>query len=190
MHETDTALLSLAASADIRALRALYDRHASRILGLSLRILGDRREAEDVVQETFLEIWKRAREYDENRGSVLSWTLTMARNRAIDRLRSRHAAERAAFSSGADAGPQATLWPNEAAQQKEDVERVGIALASLPSEQRFVIELAYFQGLTHLEIAERTGAPVGTVKTRVRLAMAKLATLLGENEKRVGHDLR
>ena len=147
-------------------------------MAIALRVLKDRTEAEDVVQETFLEIWKRAAEFDANRGGADAWIVTIARSRAIDRLRSRDSAARAATASATPAPLPRAAPPLELAEERQNRERIAAALATLPSEQRAAIELAYFEGLTQREISERTGDPLGTVKTRVRLAIEKLAAIL------------
>lgn len=177
--QDDRTLVERAAKGDSWALRALYDRHAGRLLALALRTLGSRGDADEVVQETFVDAWRRAREFDEGRGSVGAWLTTLARTRAIDRLRSRAASGRAASSAAAEpADPPA--GPPELAARAEVGLRVRDALGTLPSEQREALELAYFEGLSHREIAERTGEPLGTVKTRVRLGMEKLQGILAD----------
>ena len=160
---------------DADALGKLYDRHAARLLGLAHRILGDTGEAEEVVQETFLYAWRNASSFDPSRGSVLAWLLVAARSRSIDRLRTRRPAaargrddtdplERIPAAGDVEAESAAREWES----------RCRTALGSLPSEQREALDLAYFEGLTHAEIAERTGTPLGTVKTRIRLGLMKL----------------
>lgn len=176
----DRALLEQVSSGDVGALRTLYDRCSGRALSVACRVLGARGEAEEVVQETFVQVWRQAATYDASRGGAMTWILTIARSRALDRLRSRNAAERAAARSGAEPDPQAEPAPVEAAEQRQLRERVLAALSSLPREQRDAIQLAYYEGLSHSEIASRLGDPLGTVKTRVRLGLAKLATLLDE----------
>lgn len=174
----DGALFSRIAGGDPKALRQLYDLYASRALAIALRILGGRPESEEVVQETFLELWRRARDFDRSRGSASSWIAAMARNRAIDRLRSRGVYARHQTTLAAEPtrpGPT----PLEDVEQRIARETVCAALAELPAEQRKSIELAYFEGLTQREIAERTGEPLGTIKTRLRLGIEKLSALLG-----------
>src|SRR5262249_30473398 len=149
------------------ALRVLYDRCAGRVLAIALRVLGSRGDAEEIVQEVFIQVWNRAGDYDPERGGALAWVVTMARSRAIDRLRSRGAQARAA--AALDPDPLTPPPPSELAEERQLRERVGAALATLPVEQRRAIELAYFEGLSQSEIAGVTGDPLGTVKTRVRL---------------------
>lgn len=151
-------------------------------MAIALRILRSRTEAEDVVQDTFVEIWRRAADYDEARGGVPAWVATIARTRAIDRRRSRDSAARATAGAKAEPEPDRGPEPIELAEKRQDRERVAEALAALPAEQRTAVELAYFEGLTQREIAARTGDPLGTVKTRVRLALVKLANLLAPVE--------
>jgi RNA polymerase sigma-70 factor (ECF subfamily) len=151
-------------------------------MSVAQRVLGARSEAEEVVQETFVQVWRQASTYDARRGGALAWITTIARSRAIDRLRSRAAAERVVASIDDPAPASAPIPPLEAAEQRQVRERVIAALAELPAEQRSVLELAYYEGLSQSEIASRLGDPLGTVKTRVRLGLAKLATLLDAEE--------
>jgi len=160
-------------------LRALYDACAGRVMAVAFQLLRDRAEAEDVVQETFLELWRRTSSYDAARSSRETWAVLIARSRALDRIRARGSAARAAERAAADPPAPAPL-PSGLAEGRERETRVHKALASLPTPQRVAIELAYFGGLSQTEIASRTGEPLGTVKTRLRLAMEKLAAELGE----------
>jgi RNA polymerase sigma-70 factor (ECF subfamily) len=148
-------------------------------MGVALRVLKERSDAEEVLQETFLEVWKRAREYTPSRGTVEAWLLTIARTRAIDRLRSRSARGRMVEAKSAEPPDSGPSLPDALSVAAQDARRVQAALATLPSEQRRALELAYWEGLSQTEIAERTGQPLGTVKTRVRLALLKLSGLLG-----------
>lgn len=172
---SDRALVAAIEARDADALAKLYDRHAARLLGLAQRILGDTGEAEEVVQETFLYAWKAASAFDHSRGSVLAWLIVATRSRSIDRLRTRRPA---AARGPDDADPLARLpaasdvEADSAAREWEAHCRA--AIGGLPAEQREALDLAYFQGLTHQEIAERTGSPLGTVKTRIRLGLMKL----------------
>lgn len=157
---------------------ALYDRYVGAALATATRILGDRSEAEDVLQEVFVRVWDRAADYDTGRGSVAAWLMSSVRNAAIDRLRRRDALRRATEGAAAQPRPQP-----EAGEFPDDLKRVTAAVAQLPPEQRAAIELAYFEGLTQSQIAERLKQPLGTVKTRMRLAMQKLrAALAGLSE--------
>jgi RNA polymerase sigma-70 factor (ECF subfamily) len=181
-REEDRRLLGRVAGGDADALRLLYRQVAARAMAIAFRLLRDRAEAEDVVQETFLEVWKRAGQYEPDRGGAGAWIATIARSRAIDRLRAHGRSARAAQGTLDERNDPVEPMGPELAEQKRDRERVIGALSSLPPEQRQVIELAYFDGMTQTEIAAHTKEPLGTVKTRVRLAMAKLADLLGEME--------
>jgi RNA polymerase sigma-70 factor (ECF subfamily) len=159
------------------ALRSLYDVCSGKVMALALRLLGDRAEAEDVVQETFLELWRRAAEYDPSRADPATWAAVIGRSRALDRLRARSTAARIAAAQALEPVEDPRPAPAEA---REERQRIQAALAALPPEQREVIQLAYFEGLAQSEIAARTGQPLGTVKTRVRLAMEKLGAALGD----------
>ncbi len=178
----DRRLLDRVIGGDTEALRSIYDRCSARAFGVAQQILRARPDAEEILQETFFEVWKRAREFDPARGSVEGWVVTIARSRAIDRLRARGSAARARESDPSSSMSQAAPPPLEAAERREDRERVAAALKALPVEQRQVLELAYFEGLSQSEIAARLAEPLGTVKTRVRLGMEKLAGLLAEPE--------
>jgi RNA polymerase sigma-70 factor (ECF subfamily) len=174
------AAAALGAAAGGEALRALYRSCAGKVMAVALRILRDRGEAEDVVQETFLELWRRGAEYDARRASPSTWAVVIARSRAIDRLRARASAARAAAAR--DAPEELAPPAAEPVERREERERVLGALAELPSEQREALELAFHDGLSHREIAARTGQPLGTVKTRLRLAMEKLQARLVARE--------
>jgi RNA polymerase sigma-70 factor (ECF subfamily) len=175
---TDAQLLEAITEGDEQALAALYDRYGSILFGLLLRILHDRAEAEDVLQEIFLRVWQRAADFDEQRGRVFTWLVTIARSRAIDRLRSLNSRERVAEeASRANVSSMTTnaLADTLASEQRE---MVALALAEIPEEQRRTLLLAYFEGLTQSEIASRTGEPLGTVKTRTRAGLARLRVIL------------
>ena len=177
----DVAHIAGAAHGDGGALAALYDRHARRVYSLALRVVGDEADAEEVVQEVFDQAWRQALRYDPARGTVAAWLLTMARTRAIDRLRARRARpDRAGIASEQAWSrlPAATSDPAEALDAERDVTRIRQALQRLPLIQRVAIELAYFEGLTQTQIAVRLEEPLGTVKTRIRVGLLKLRDAL------------
>ena len=175
---SDVETLRAIAAGDEQALAALYDRYRLILFGLILRILHSQPEAEDVLQEVFLQVWRRAGDFDETRGRPFTWLVTLARSRAIDRLRSTSARARTA-DEAARAVPDSISDAASDAVKSEQGEIVRRALSELPDEQRRPLVLAYFEGLTQTEIAERTGTPLGTIKTRMRSGMTKLRELLG-----------
>lgn len=163
------------AAGDQRALSDLYDRTSPRVYGLALRILGEVAAAQDVVIEVYAQAWTQAGSYDAQRGSVLAWLLTRTRSRAIDLLRSRNRTiGRTAPYEQASKLPAETPDPEETSLAAERRRIVQQALEGLQPEQRRVIELAYFCGLSHSEIAAKLDQPLGTVKTRVRTGMIRL----------------
>lgn len=167
------------ARGDETSLAALYDRYSAILLGLLLRILHSRAEAEDVLQEVFLQVWRRAGDFDEARGRAFTWLVTLARSRAIDRLRSMDARARASLAAQRETGDE----PFDATMDVLHTEQravVQAALAQLPDEQRSALLLAYYEGLTQTEIAARLKQPLGTVKTRMRAGLIKLRELLRE----------
>jgi len=173
--ETDRALIARVEARDAEALAALYDRYAARLMGLAQRILGDTGEAEEVLQEVFLFVWRAAATFDAARGSVLAWLLVATRSRSIDRIRTRRPAARAGLTQMdriPDKPDPRDLEADSATREWETLCRA--AIAELPPEQRLALELAYFEGLTHQEISRKTSTPLGTVKTRVRLGLMKL----------------
>jgi len=173
--DTDPALVARIEARDADALALLYDRHSARLMGLAQRILGVSGEAEEVLQEVFLFVWRSAHTFDAARGSVLAWLLVATRSRAIDRLRARRPASRGELKRLDDVPETASPLDVESDSVSREWEAVcRAAIGELPAEQRRVLELAYFEGLTHVEIAERTSTPLGTVKTRVRLGLMKL----------------
>jgi RNA polymerase sigma-70 factor (ECF subfamily) len=178
----DLALLRRVAVREEAALAELYDRFAPLLLAVARRILGATAEPEEVLQDAFFQVWLQAERYDPSRSSVSTWLVLIARSRALDRLRSRRSHERATTAAAAE--PAAPLDASSAGEARvlhaERSERVRTALAELPSEQREVLELAFFGGLSQSEIAATTGAPLGTVKTRALLAMKKLRQALRE----------
>ncbi|MCE9671164.1 sigma-70 family RNA polymerase sigma factor [Myxococcus stipitatus] len=178
----DKSLLQQVALGSGAAMREVYARCGARAFAVTLRLLPSRADAEEVLQEAFLEVWRRARDFDPARGGLEAWVATIARTRAIDRLRAQGTVARLAVGAAQQPPPASAtpVAPDEAAALGEDRVRVRAALLRLPPEQREVVELAYFEGLSQREISERTGDPLGTVKTRARLGLEKLADLLGE----------
>ena len=179
---SDSELLHAVARGDEESLASLYDRYRLILFGLILRILHSRPEAEDILQDVFIQVWKRAADFDESRGRPFTWLVTLARSRAIDRLRALDSRQRTANESVLDV-PERVSDAAEDAFKSEQREVVRDALDELPAEQREALVLAYFEGLTQSEIAARLGAPLGTVKTRMRSGMIKLRELLGEKMK-------
>jgi RNA polymerase sigma-70 factor, ECF subfamily len=168
---TDIALLDRVIARDGRAIGELYDRHGRLLYGLILRILRDRSEAEEVLQEVFVQVWTRADTYNVELGAPIAWLVRIARNRAIDQLRANNVRARTVEASPL---PQPVETPEARAAVSEQQRAVARALDALPLEQRELIEHAYFQGLTQSELAERFNLPLGTVKTRVRMGMMAL----------------
>lgn len=163
------------------AMTALYDRYARLVFSLALRILNDRSAAEEAVQEVFVKVWKRARDYDAARGKFSSWLTGITHNHAIDELRRRRVRPTASEDEDAlgevvASGPT----PIDLALQSLERRRIVNALQAIPVEQRRCIEMAYFEGYTQQEISDRLREPLGTVKTRMRLGMQKLKGLLAE----------
>jgi RNA polymerase sigma-70 factor, ECF subfamily len=177
----DRDLLRQVALGSADAMRAVYARCSARAFAITLRLLPTRADAEEVLQETFLDVWRRAREFDPARGGLETWVTTIARTRAIDRLRSLGTVTRMVEGASQQPPPVSATppSPDDVASQGQDQRRVRAALLQLPPEQREVVTLAYFEGLSQSEIAARTEQPLGTVKTRARLALEKLALLLG-----------
>ena len=178
-ERSDEELMALLQRNDSGALGMLYDRHHRLVLTLAYRILGDRAAAEEVVQEAFLSVWRQAGTYRSERGGVRAWLLSIARHRAIDQIR--RAPKTGQVAALEDALVDRRL-PEVWEQADENVrrDRVRQVLETLPPEQREVVELAYYGGLSQHQIAERTAVPLGTVKGRTRLAMEKLRLALAD----------
>lgn len=167
------------AAADAVAFEALYDRHSAVAFSLAYRMVGRRSQAEDVVQEAFLSIWRSGGRYDRQRGSVRTWILGIVHNRGIDALRRSSVHDRRrASDEGMDERFEATDRTDVEAFRRDEAQHVRSAMDTLPAEQRQVIELGYFGGFSHSEIAEMLDMPVGTVKGRMRLGLAKMRTAL------------
>jgi len=177
----DEELMELVHDGEVRAFEVVFDRHATAAFSLAYRMSGRRAAAEDVVQEAFLSLWRSSRAYDPARGSVRSWVLGAVHNRAIDALRRQGSRDRLNVpDEGIAERFSAPDRTDAEAERREDARRVRTALDELPPEQRRVIELAYFGGFTHTEIAEMLDLPPGTVKGRMRLGLGKMRNALSE----------
>lgn len=180
----DDALLAAIQESDERGLAALYDRYGRLAFGLAYRMLGERGAAEDVVQEAFINVWRRAVSFQLGRGSARSWLMSIVHNLAIDRRRGR---QRRAWTDVTLDDVDGTLEIEEddafaVVAQSIDAARIQTALQALPEEQRQAIVLAYFMGLTHQEIASETGIPLGTIKSRMRLGLRRMRTTLDDED--------
>ncbi len=184
---SDDTLAAQVARGNSIALEALYDRHGSTVLGLTLKIVGDRAAAEDVLQETFWRVWKSANTYQPQRGSFTSWLFRIARNLAIDVYRRRNVRPQVVLdgdegASVLDQTPDPDMDVAEQAQAALNHKQIRSVMSSLSGVQRQVIEMAYFYGMTRQEIAQATGEALGTIHTRARLALQKLREELGKQE--------
>jgi RNA polymerase sigma-70 factor (ECF subfamily) len=166
---TDVSLVWAIRSGDESAMATLYDRYSSIVYAVALRVLGDTGAAEDVLQEVFMQLWRNPGVFDSSRGNLGAWLGVVGRNRAIDTLR-----ERRPETDIADV--VVSVEPDMAgdAERARAMEKVRGALGSMPAEQRSALEMAYFGGLTHTEIAAKTGEPLGTIKTRIRAGLQAL----------------
>ncbi|HEX8053113.1 MAG TPA: sigma-70 family RNA polymerase sigma factor [Thermoleophilaceae bacterium] len=178
----DEELMDLVAEGDPRAFEAIYDRHGRAAFSLAYRLAGDRTAAEDIVQEALLSIWRSRVRYQRERGSVRTWILGIVHNRGIDNLRRSNVHQRRrASAEGIEEWKEAPERTDDEAIQRDEAGTVRDALRTLPEPQERVIQLAYFGGFTHTQIAEMLDLPVGTVKGRMRLGLEKLRlTLSGE----------
>lgn len=176
----DRELVQQVAAGNQEAVALLYERYATPAFSLALRVVGDRESAEEIVQEAFLRVWNHARSFDPQRGRFASWLLSIIHNLAVNELRRRRSRPQSAPGADemlvnlheSDPGPEDMAW----ATVRRSTIRA--ALTQLPQAQRQAIELAFFRGLTQMEIAETLGDPLGTVKTRIRLGLQKLNRLL------------
>lgn len=173
-------LLARVARGDRDAFGQLYDLSSPLLFTLALRILRDRDEAADLLQEVYVEVWRKSLRYDTQRGSPMAWLIILTRSRAIDRLRARASRGVAVTDTLDETAPlvdrQPSPFDRQAASEVREI--VTRAMADLPPPQQEALELAYYEGLSHAEIAERLNQPLGTIKTRIKLGMSKLKTVL------------
>ena len=172
-------LLAIVAQGDHEAFEAVYDRSAPQVYGLVRRVLLDAAQAEEVAQEVFLEVWRSAASFDASRGGAMTWLLTIAHRRAVDRVRSAQAASDRDVRFGRLQVDRDVDVVSEAVEQRLDTAAVREAMSSLTALQRQALTLAYYGGYTHTEVAELLGVPLGTVKTRIRDGLIRLRDLMG-----------
>jgi RNA polymerase sigma-70 factor (ECF subfamily) len=165
----ESAMLTRIGQRDENAMEEIFRRYSGPVYSVALRVLRDSSQAEDVLQEVFLQLWRKPAAFVQNRGSLGAWLVVIARNRAIDVLRRRKPSD-----SVDDVVLASTVNVADEAERNTMMEKVRRVIADLPMEQRKSLELAYFEGLSHTEIASRTGDPLGTVKTRIRQALISL----------------
>ena len=178
----DRLLLARVAAGDPEALAGLFDRHGAALLGLLSRMLGRDGEAEEVLQEVFLWVWQHPLRYDPSRSGLRGWLLVLARSRALDVLRASRSRRLREVGVALERPAALEPVPLEALEERERRRRIAAALGRLPLEQRQCIELAFFAGLSHSQVAARLSQPLGTVKSRIQLGMAKLRAALGGAE--------
>jgi RNA polymerase sigma-70 factor (ECF subfamily) len=183
----DREAIARVEAGDAAGLEVLYDRYATLVYSLALRILRNTGDAEDVTQEVFAQLWRQASRFDPARGAVGAWLSVIARSRALDRLRrqvasARPTGEPEALTAIPDPAPSVELVVASA----EQVAAARVALASLPLEQRTALELAYYEGLTQAEIAAKTATPLGTVKTRIRTGLQRIRDAMGARSSSIG----
>ncbi len=182
--EDDAALMRAFAARDAAAADRLYGRFASRIYGLGIVMLGSDAAAQDLVQDTFVKLWRNADRYDATRGKLETWILLVARSLAIDGLRRRVLEVRSLEATGRPREDDPSAGPEELAETGDMADRARRAMARLSGEQRAALELAYFGGKTSAEVAELEGIPVGTAKTRIRTALLRLREAMSEEVRR------
>lgn len=182
---SDAELIGRAADGDAQALEVLYDRYSSIVLSFAYRLVADRQLAEEVLQEAFFRAWQQGKAFNAGRGTFVTWLLSITHNLAIDEIRKRRRRPQKAESEEPEAFLATVADTSAGAEVEDEVwlgalrDTISVALRELPAAQREAIELAYFQGLTQREIADRLGEPLGTVKTRMRLGLQKLRESLG-----------
>ena len=175
----DRELIGRILAGDAAAERELYDRHVERVFRLAYRMSGDATQAEELMQETFANVWRRAGSFDPARGTVSAWIYTVARNTSVDVFRRRNRPE---FDPQDPAlVPEAAEQADTVMEMRQSAERLRLAMRDLPGEQSEVLKLSFFDELSHSVIAERLGIPLGTVKSRIRMAFSRLRDSLGEN---------
>ena len=172
--QSDQAMIAGIRGGREEAMAQLYDRYSSIVYSVALRVLGDTGAAEDILQDVFMQLWRKPESFDANRGNLAPWLAVIARHRAIDALR-----RRKPEMDVSEVVIALDLDLEEEAGRKIAIEKVRAALAAMPAEQRKAVELAFFEGLTHSEVAAKTGEPLGTVKTRIRGALQSLRKTLG-----------
>ena len=180
---SDLALMADFAARRERAAGVLYDRFASRIYGLGVVMLGNDQAAQDLVQDTFVKLWRNAEKYDTSRGKLETWVLLVARSLAIDALRRRVLEARSLEATGKPREADPSVGPEELVETGDLADRARRAMGRLTPEQRVALELAYFGGRTSAEVAEMEGIPVGTAKTRIRSALLRLREAMSEEQR-------
>lgn len=181
-RQIEVQLLARIAADDESAFAAFYDRFAPGLFSMMVKMLHDEKEAEDVLQEGFSQIWRRAASYDPARSSPFTWAVMILRNKAIDRLRVRQRIERTLEKATVEYAhfPESDKESSGEAERRDDGAQVRTALAQIPEEQKQAVELAFFGGLTHEQIAEKLTTPLGTIKARIRRGLLKLRDVLKE----------
>ncbi len=170
----DAVFLRAIQAGDQQAVAGLYDRYGGIAYGLAYRITSDATLAEDVVQEAFISVWRQAARFDPARGQVRSWLLTIVHHKAVDAVRRRSNRSERALPEGPEEFIATRGRPDEIAEMTMDAEAVREAVQAIPDDQRRTVEMAYFEGMTHVEIAERMDVPLGTVKSRLRIGLEKM----------------
>jgi len=181
LDDTPENLMSRVATGDQRAFDAVYDQMAPSVYGVVRRVLRDPAQSEEVTQEVFIEIWRHAGRFDRDRASAQTWALMIAHRRAVDRVRSEQASRDRGERLARQASAEPVPTPADAMAEQVDRVRTADALATLSDTQREVIELAYYDGLTQIEIADRLRIPLGTVKTRARDGLTRLRRRMGRS---------